>query len=60
MNQREAMERGMAAIEDRKRVAITRAKAKPSVAASSPDELKADAVADAEAWNLLRHLSRIL
>lgn len=60
MNQREAMERGMAAIEGRKRIAVNRAKAKPSVASTASEELRAKAKADAEAWNMLRHLSTIL
>lgn len=54
MNSSEAIERGMTAIEERGTIVIERAKAKPS------GKNLALATADAEAWNVLRHLSRIL
>jgi hypothetical protein len=57
---RHALKRGMEAIEHRERIAIVRGKAKPHTAKDAPDELKAEAVADAKAWNMLKHLASVL
>lgn len=61
MTNREAMERGMAAIEQVGEVSVnkTRTKATPNPHSSS-DVAKAGADQDAKAWNMLRHLSGIL
>lgn len=56
MTNRDALEHAMVAIQDRQRVDIERAKAKPR--AKVKDEQ--GAARDAEAWNMLRHLFRIL
>jgi len=58
MTNKEALQRGMAALEERKTFTVTRKKAK-HIKADSANELDARA-ADAEAWNMLNHLSGIL
>lgn len=62
MTNREAIERAMAALNEQGRIAPNagKTKARPVTASNASDELKAEAAADAEAWNMLRHLSRIL
>jgi hypothetical protein len=57
---RDALKRGMDALEGRKRIAVVRGKAKPSTGKDASAELKAEADADAKAWNMLKHLASVL
>jgi hypothetical protein len=60
MNGSEAAKRGMAALVERGRIAVTRGRAKPSHAKDAPEQLVAECQADAKAYNTLKHLSGVL
>lgn len=60
MTNREAIERAMDALVGRGSINVTKAKAKAAPPSEPTQQETDDAKADAEAWNMLRHLSRIL
>lgn len=61
MTNREAVERGMTALEERSTINPNKGRTRAAARKVNPEIVtQAEADKDAEAWNMLRHLSRVL